>query len=253
MKYDGILLCSDFDGTLAVEATISEENIDAIKMFQTNGGKFTLATGRSPAFVANKFSDISFNAPLISLNGAAIYDLKADKMLSMACLDDPSAFVIDIFTNEKCYQVNIFNKDFSEHFIKKSEPDCVERLAKCLVADYILKIVFIFEDTDTPVVLANKFRPLYSDKFYFARSWGYSLEVNSTNGTKGAALQKIKSLLPDVTTTVGVGDFDNDLSLVECADIGYAVANASDEVKSVANRITVSCKEHAIAKIIYEL
>ena len=60
-------------------------------------------------------------------------------------------------------------------------------------------------------------------------------------------------MLPDVDLTVGIGDFDNDLPLVSQADIGYAVANAVESVKAAADRITVSCDEHAIAKIIYEL
>ena len=37
------------------------------------------------------------------------------------------------------------------------------------------------------------------------------------------------------------------------AAIGYAVANASDDLKAVADRITVSNEEHAIAKIIEDL
>ena len=31
MRYDGVLLCSDFDGTLAVDSKVSKENLDAIK------------------------------------------------------------------------------------------------------------------------------------------------------------------------------------------------------------------------------
>ena len=41
--------------------------------------------------------------------------------------------------------------------------------------------------------------------------------------------------------------------MLRTADIGYAVANASERVKAVADRITVSCEEGAIARIIAEL
>ncbi|MBQ2716718.1 MAG: HAD hydrolase family protein, partial [Clostridia bacterium] len=37
------------------------------------------------------------------------------------------------------------------------------------------------------------------------------------------------------------------------ADIGYAVGNATDSLKAVADRVTVNVREHAIAKIIEEL
>ena len=41
--------------------------------------------------------------------------------------------------------------------------------------------------------------------------------------------------------------------MIKVADVGYAVANASESVKAFADRITVSASEGAIAKIISEL
>ena len=41
--------------------------------------------------------------------------------------------------------------------------------------------------------------------------------------------------------------------MVRAAALGYAVANATDEVKAVADRITVSNEEHAIAQIVNDL
>ena len=50
-KYDGILLCSDLDGTLSnSDGKISNENLEAIDYFCKNGGHFTLCTGRNPEF-----------------------------------------------------------------------------------------------------------------------------------------------------------------------------------------------------------
>ena len=57
----------------------------------------------------------------------------------------------------------------------------------------------------------------------------------------------------DIHTTIGVGDYENDMTLLECADIGYAVGNAIESVKSIADRVTVSNKEHALAAIINDL
>ena len=44
-KFSGILICSDFDGTLAVGGHVVEKNIDAIRYFQENGGLFSVITG----------------------------------------------------------------------------------------------------------------------------------------------------------------------------------------------------------------
>ena len=47
-KFDGILLISDIDGTLTYNEKLSDENADAIRYFQKNGGFFSIATGRQP-------------------------------------------------------------------------------------------------------------------------------------------------------------------------------------------------------------
>ena len=45
-KFDGVLLCSDWDGTLTDGRAVPQENIDAIRYFQKDGGYFTFASGR---------------------------------------------------------------------------------------------------------------------------------------------------------------------------------------------------------------
>ena len=48
-KFDGILFCTDLDGTLLEsDHKISKENIEAIRYFQSEGGLFTFLTGRMP-------------------------------------------------------------------------------------------------------------------------------------------------------------------------------------------------------------
>ena len=51
-RYEGILLCSDLDGTLYTSGTkqISPENLEAVKYFIANGGQFTFASGRPPEY-----------------------------------------------------------------------------------------------------------------------------------------------------------------------------------------------------------
>ena len=44
-KFEGILIASDWDGTLCL-GSVTQKNIDAIKYFQENGGKFTICSGR---------------------------------------------------------------------------------------------------------------------------------------------------------------------------------------------------------------
>lgn len=63
----------------------------------------------------------------------------------------------------------------------------------------------------------------------------------------------IKVGLKDVHTAIGIGDFDNDLKLIEHADIGVAVGNAVDEVKRSADWIVKPYNEGSLKDLIDKL
>ena len=206
-KYDGYLLCTDFDGTFALPGTkLSEENLAAIRRFQAEGGLFTIASGRQPQFLRELVGPFEANAPIIAMNG------------TMIC-DEHSFAVI---------------KDYP-------------------VGEEILPVLDEIADLDLcdNLILWNE---RWGKRFTGSRSWPTGFEIQGKEGGKGAALQWIRRYLGErVRITVGVGDFENDISLIRDADIGYAVANAIPEAKAAADRVTVAHTEHAIAAIIEEL
>lgn len=87
----------------------------------------------------------------------------------------------------------------------------------------------------------------------FEMSWCAGLEGFASGVCKGSAVKILRETLGGIHTVVCVGDYENDISMIRYADIGYATANAIDEVKAAADRITVSCRENAVAAIISEL
>ena len=76
MKFKNVLLASDFDGTLAdCNGIIPESVISAIKYFMSEGGRFTVCTGRIfQGF--HLYSEEYINAPVLLGNGAMAYDYK---------------------------------------------------------------------------------------------------------------------------------------------------------------------------------
>ena len=69
---------------------------------------------------------------------------------------------------------------------------------------------------------------------------------------KGFLLARLKERL-HADLSVAVGDYENDITLLRMADIGYAVSNALPCTLAAADRVTVSGGENALAKIIFEL
>ena len=84
------------------------------------------------------------------------------------------------------------------------------------------------------------------------RSSYHLIEILDKRLTKAGAALFLKEYT-GAHTLICVGDFENDIDMIKSADIGYAVENAAPAVKLVADRITCSAKDGAIAKIIEEI
>ncbi len=88
---------------------------------------------------------------------------------------------------------------------------------------------------------------------YISRSWSLGVEFNPCGGTKGDALDFIKDRLGNIHTSVGIGDYDNDLTLIQHADLGVAVENAVPELKMAADWVVKPCSECAVRDLIERL
>lgn len=246
-KFDGFLICSDFDGTFSGGQDLSE-NIEAIKFFTDNGGRFTFATGRGAEFFReNNFIDL-VNAPLCIYNGAAVYDVYKWEIIKTAYTDlkiktlfeaiKPKQHLLDeiyVFDNvESCYNFKHL-KNADDDFLNKA----------------ILKTVFTFKEKE----IATEFQNFVTNQKVFEncvilKGWDTGVELNSNLGTKGAAALFIKDYLKDIHTVIGIGDFENDIPLVKMTDLGVAVGNATERVKEAADRVIVPCQKSAIAYLI---
>ena len=89
--FDGIVIVSDLDGTfLGKNSRIVPENMEKIRYFQQNGGRFTVATGREYILIEHDIPPIGeiCNFPAIGCNGSYIIDLKTREKLREVFLDD---------------------------------------------------------------------------------------------------------------------------------------------------------------------
>lgn len=264
-KFDGILICTDLDGTLLKnDKTVSKENLDAIEYFKSEGGMFTIVTGRMPVTAKDICNTVKPNVPIGCINGGGVFDHRKDELLWMASLPETVLkFVeyVDKAMPEIGIQVNtaktIFFCKYNNAMINFRKeinvPDIRCHYSK--IKDPVAKVVFT-EDNEN--VLFDLIRLLNNHPnakcFDFIRSQPTMYEVLPKGITKGTALLKLSEILStDINKTIAVGDYDNDVSLIKNAGTGYAVANACDAAKAVADRITVSNEEHAIAKVIDDI
>lgn len=247
-KFDGYLLCSDLDGTLTNSSKeISARNIEAIKYFEDNGGVFVMATGRYPEYVRN-FQELLNSCPLvIALNGTMIYDLAGDKIVYDSCLNDNAVRVLDYVNKNFGFVQKILIHTASESFIYDNNT-----ALNSIPAPWY-KIIFI-QKAEESIFLKEKLIERFGHEYNFNRSWSVGVEMHSKESGKGEFVCKLKMFLNrEIHTTICVGDYENDISMIKMADYGFAVQNAIAQVKQVADFITVSNNDDAIAHIIYGL
>jgi len=116
------------------------------------------------------------------------------------------------------------------------------------------KCIFLFDCPEDCSEFMKKMKEEYGEKYEFDRSWVFEAEMHAKGSGKGDAVRFLRKYYgKNVNRVICVGDFENDISMLIEADEGIAVENATDEVKAVADRVTVSCEENAVAKIISEL
>lgn len=262
-KFDGILLCSDLDGTLFTsDREISAENRQAIAHFAAEGGLFTFATGRSLSSLGHALSQVQPNAPLICYNGAGIYDAAAGKMIWETALPHPEtikvlefaeahfpAAGIEICTTEGTY--------FSRESHMTARFRKMESLP-LLAADYHTltmpwkKVVFMMEEEELPAFRALLQTSSFAGQYDFVQSSRHFYDLMPKGASKGAALGILAEHLGiAMENTVGVGDNENDLSLVRNAGIGVAVANATPALLDAADYISPDNNTNAVAAVIY--
>ena len=264
-KFEGILLCSDLDGTLLCDNKhISKENREAIEYFKSEGGLFTFITGRPPMIAKNIYEMVKPNAPIGTFNGGGIYDFESSKFLWSIELPKEAIELVKyavsqlpdmgvqfntrdriIFTHEN--PATVWFREVTD--ITKDACDIDD------INEATIKIVFCHKDPSSIERLTKVLNEHPKSKMFdFIRSEESLYELLPKGISKGNLLIKLAEILGiDPKKTVAVGDYNNDISMIKAAGIGYAVANAVTEAKAVADRITVSNLDHAIARIIEDL
>lgn len=250
-KYDGILICSDFDETLAPRQRIPEINKKAIKHFQDNGGCFTLISGRPVNGLSRILDGVTLNTYVGGCNGAIISKLDgSDVIFNKFITDDiKNDFLMLINENPQIEHTTIFF-DFSHMSVHRNYFN--DRRIADLVHSQDIHKVCLLTYKGSGDDEKEKIEALAKGRYLVTRASSDCIELQNFGVCKGNAARKIADAI-GAHTLVCIGDYENDISMVAEADIGYAVENACDSLKAVADRITVNATDGALAAIIEEL
>ncbi len=251
-KFDGILICADWDGTLFYKGEVPKESVEAIKYFQSEGGKFTVCSGRNADFLKSKAHFVRPNTYALCLNGACVCDLDSDTIIKEGFIGPEAYELVDrlLICGAKIKTVNVWKKGASDAEFLPIEEYRKQRAS--LINAPVYKITLSGTDESDGEMMAACAAREGAVGHTAVRSFSSYIEILKEENTKGVAAKFLKELTRS-RLLVGMGDYENDISLLSEADIGYAVGNAIDSVKAVADRVTARVDECAVARVIEEL
>ena len=246
------LIALDVDGTLLTpDGQITQATVDAIAQARAQGVKVVLATGRSGQETSDFARRAGCNQLAVSLSGALIVDTDGS-FLFESFLDREALLAVRelVIRGAVTSYVGLYTKEGGAPTTCTMQ-ELVDNFAEYEKMQHY-KSVLVCKSEEEAIAAQRLAETLIPDGYFAVRSWPVGLEILKKSASKGEALKFMKKRL-GARLTVAAGDYENDAEMLVSADIGYAVENAVPTVKAVADRITVSVRDAAIAKIIEEL
>lgn len=266
-----MIIASDLDGTLLKSNTdISKENLRSIERLAQKGAKIVLLTGRTLYEVPKELRICKGVKYIVFSNGAGIYHTQKG-IIKYHTISNEKAYkiyrilseyetFIEVYTGGAPYVDKVkFSDDSFEYY--KIDKDFISEMYKSRrISNSLENLIF---DPDYKTEMFDVFfrnqdereacRERLQKKFDFVEittSMTNNLEIMLKGINKGSALRELCEVagynIKDVTV---VGDSKNDLTAFSTEAKKYAVSNACNEIKALADKIICSNDENIMCYI----
>ena len=257
-------LITDLDGTLLPDNKIlNPVDIAAIEKFRKDGGKFTIATGRTRQAADRFVEQLKIDIPVVMYNGSLILDVKTNKPLYTYELPDGvdkiASEILEKFESigsEVLRLDNIYvvcNNEYEERHVEICGVDPLYMPIDEVPKEGWHKVLF----ADAPERV-DELEEYFRGREYpidFVRSEAHYFEILPKGSSKGAALKEYRRIM-DLSEykVIAAGDYNNDIELLEEADIGAAPSSARQEVRDMADIVLdKTSNDGAIAELIEKI
>lgn len=217
MRY--LALAVDFDGTAARDDKLSDIAISAIERLRTSGRRVVLVTGRRVSDLLRVCPRVALFDVVVAENGAVIYDPHRQEEMTLVT-PLPARFA------ERLRARGVAPVEVGKVVVATHEPHRAVMLE--VIREMGLEVQVIFNRIAVMALPAG---------------------VNKATGLD-VALRKLGLSRHEV---VGIGDAENDHSLLEYCECGVAVANAVDSLKEIADFVTHGENGTGVAELADEL
>ena len=260
MKYK--LLVLDLDGTLTnARKEITPRTRRTLIEAQERGVRLVLASGRPTFGIAHLADELrmnEFGGYILAYNGGTIIDWRTRHVLHASVLDP--AMIAPAYEAARRHGVeilsyidqDIISEDADNRYVQyesmltRMPVRRVESFCDAIAAP--VPKCLIVGDAERLLPIEREMQERYGRSMNVYRSEAFYLELNPPAIDKANSLRMLLSHLGlTPADMMACGDGFNDLSMIELAGLGVAMANAKEEVKAVASYITDSNEEDGVA------
>lgn len=261
------LIVSDFDGTLADDDGNIPVNVkDAITEYVQNGGIFSVCSGRILKSILPRVRELGLKGLVIGSQGSVIADIESGIKIKNFGLDykevaqicenfEDLGRLVNIYCDDDLYTAIPQGTDYLELYEKITGVKSISVEGK--MSEFVLKNKLKCQKVACLVAYEERDK-LYSDikerlngKFDITCSAKVLVEISPLGQTKGEAVKYLcEHFNIDPEKCIAIGDNLNDASMINFAGLGVAVGNADIALKNIADIISVTNNEGAVAQII---
>ena len=248
----------DIDGTLVMKGRqrVPESAIRALHLLQENGYILVLASGRGIAMIDTGLFGGAVFPYIIANNGASITERDGtvhilcgmetrclDRLLEDARRLDGAMEICYYRGNEVLYGYEKI-REMAVYFVGEETFENAYKVP--IQGEPINAKAWI------PPELMDYYKTAYPDLRFTTTGYGFVYDVVDSRQSKGQALAWMREHL-DVEEIIAFGDDDNDIDMIETADFGVAMGNASPGLKAAADYVTADIEEDGVWKAVLRI
>lgn len=261
------LIALDMDGTLLnSDKQISAENKAAIAAAREKGVVVVLASGRPLNGMKPQLEELGMTTEddyVLSYNASLVQKVKSEEVIRSQIITGSDAKFIAKLAKELGVHVHAFSQEkglitpqlnhYTDHESSiTGMPITVIDFEELADDEQVMKAMMIDEPELISAAIKQLPTALY-EQFTIVQSAPFFLEFLNPNSNKGVGVKALADHLGiTADEVICMGDAGNDWHMIKYAGLGVAMANATDDIKEIANYITVSNNDHGVAKVIEE-
>lgn len=240
------LIVSDLDGTIVPEGTfdINPEYDKTFEKLLDRGVNVILASGRHANNIKKLLPSIKNRAYILSDNGATLL-YKGEPLIKHYLKTDTVSFLLDYLHDEMKCEVALSNDigyytEERDKFINENVFSDVKEVGYIVddVKKYLNDVTKLTVMTKTPAKIISILKEKYDNELNILQSGSIWFDITKKGVNKGEGVKYVQNLLNiKKEETIGFGNSENDISLLNQCSEAYVVADAHDEVKKHATKV----------------